>query len=112
MGEDVVIILEGETTYEFDDDGNEIAVTEQSEIFGTKKSVMQSEFLTAGQLGLQPACMVEIYSAEYNGAKTVLLDGERLTVYRTYKKGDRLELHLSERTGNHEQLGSGTSESA
>ena len=100
MAEDVILTLEGEASYSFDADGNQIAEISSVTVFGAKSSVKQSEFYTAGRLDLKPSCMVEIYAAEYNGAKTVLLEGQRLTVYRTYKKGDRLELHLAERTGN------------
>jgi len=97
---DVVVTLEGEETYSIDTNGNEVAVGQSTAVFGTLKSATSAEFMAAGKLGIKPSCTVEIYTAEYSGEKTAVINGKRLTVYRTYVKGDRIELHLSERTGN------------
>ncbi len=97
---EIVLTLEGEESYSIDAEGNEKPAISPKTVIGAKKSVYANDFFQAGQLNIKPFCMVEIYAAEYNGAKTVLLGGRRLTVYRTYEKGDRLELYLAERTGN------------
>lgn len=97
---DVEIMLERENEYTIDDDGNEVAGIVTSTVLGEKKSTTSAEFMNAGKLGLKAHCMVEIYVAEYEGEKTAILDGQRLSIYRTFVKGDRIELHLAERTGN------------
>lgn len=97
---EITLTLEGEKSFSIDAEGNETAGTEPKTVIGTKKSVYANDFFQAGQLNIKPFCMVEIYAAEYNGAKTVILGGRRLTVYRTFEKGQRLELYLAERAGN------------
>ena len=96
---DEQITLVGEESYSKDADGNEIATTDETTVFGTVKSIMSEEYMRAGKLGIKPKCEIEIWHAEYSGEKTVIVGGERMTVYRTYSKGDRLELYCSERTG-------------
>lgn len=97
---EIVLVLEGEASYNMDAIGNETAQIEPKTVIGKKKSVYENDFFHAGQLNIKPYCIVEIYKAEYNGAKTALIDGRRLTIYRTFEKGQRLELYLAERTGN------------
>ena len=97
---EIVITLEGEESYRMDEIGNETAKIAPKTVVGFRRSVFESEFFRAGQLNIKTFCMVDIYREEYNGAKTVLLGGKRLTVYRTFERGDRIELYLSERTGN------------
>ena len=100
--DEIEITLVSETGYETDADGNEIAKESKTTIFGERKSTTSAEFMSAGKLGLKPSCMVEVWAAEYSDEKSAIVDGERLSIYRTFKKGDRLELHLAERTGNRE----------
>lgn len=65
-----------------------------------KYSLRQSEFYRAGQAGLAAVCYVSLQSAEYRNERECSVDGQRLTVYRTYITGDEIELYLAERTGN------------
>lgn len=96
---DAVITLVGATSYSKDADGNEIATEEERTVFGYVMSATAAEYMNAGKLGIKPTCMIEMWREEYNGEETVIVGGERMTIYRTYSKGDRLELHCSERTG-------------
>lgn len=96
---DEQIILVGASAYTKDADGNEIATPKQRTIFGDVKSVTSSEFLNAGKLGIKPTCMIEVWRAEYENEKTVIVGGQAMSIYRTYSKSDRLELHCAERTG-------------
>lgn len=96
---DVKIILRGEKSHVLDEIGNESAVTDDKTVYGKMRSVGSREFVDAHQLNLRPQCVIEIYTAEYNGAETVIMRGKKLSVYRTYVKGERMELYLAERSG-------------
>lgn len=97
---EIVLTLEGDADYSTDAEGNETARIEPKTVIGVKKSVYANEFFNAGMLDIKPSCMVEIYTSEYNGAKTVRISGLRMTVYRTYEKGERTELYLTEKRGD------------
>lgn len=100
MHEDVIITLYGDAEYTKDKDGNEIAHESKTEIFGEQKSVYAAEFFNAGKLGIKPSCMVKVYTDEYNGEKYLSVDGgPRLSVYRTYQMGEKIELYCTKRTG-------------
>ena len=104
---DTQIVLKGESTYSYDKYGNETAETADKTVYGTLKSIGSREYLDARQLNLRPECVSEIYTVEYNGAKTVEIKGKVLAVYRTYIKGERLEMYLAERTGDNDERGVG-----
>lgn len=97
---DVQITLYGDTAYTKDADGNEIATEQATTVFGSQESVFAAEFFNAGKLGIKPSCMVKIYSDEYSGEKYCSVDGgARMSIYRTYDTGEKIELYCTERTG-------------
>lgn len=96
---DQEITLVGAAAYTKDADGNEIPTPQQRQIIGDVKSATSAEFLNAGTQGIKPACMVEVWREEYSDETEIIVDGETLTVYRTFEKGDRLELHCAKKTG-------------
>ena len=97
---DVQVTLYGDTSYTKDADGNEKATEQSITVFGTQESVFAAEFFNAGKLGIKPSCMVKIYSDEYNGEKYCSVDGgDRMSIYRTYDIGEKVELYCTERTG-------------
>ena len=97
---DVQITLYGDTAYTKDADGNEIAQEQSTTVFGSQESVFAAEFFNAGKLGIKPSCMVKIYSDEYSGEKYCSVDdGDRMSIYRTYDAGEKIELYCTERTG-------------
>lgn len=58
-------------------------------------SVSQSEFFSAGQMGLRPEHKITLFYGDYDGEETVELEGLRYKVYRTFlAKHDRIELYL------------------
>lgn len=97
---DVTITLYGDTSYSRDADGNEIASEQTTTVFGSQESVFAAEYFNAGKLGIKPSCMVKIYSDEYSGEKYLSVDsGDRMSIYRTYDLGEKIELYCTERTG-------------
>lgn len=64
------------------------------------RDITQSEFTSAGMVGLKPAKQFRVRSWEYCGERLVEYDGITYSVYRTYLAPDgRMELYTEERTG-------------
>lgn len=61
--------------------------------------VTQSEFVAAGQRGLEPEGKFTIWSHEYNGEKMLEYNGMRFAIYRTYPVNGRIELYAGWRIG-------------
>ena len=99
---DLIVTLIGKDHSFIDENGNEKTNRIETEIFGTLKSVGLREFAAASQMGLKPELMVEIWSFEYNGEEKIKLEEKLYSIYRTYQKGDRLELYLTQRSGVNE----------
>lgn len=87
--------------YDFSNILQESYTETEREIIGDVQSVSQNEFFQAGRNGLQPQLKVVIYDFEWHGEKIVKVQGERYSVYRTYKINDtdRLELYLESKGG-------------
>ena len=49
--------------------------------------------------GLRASAVVTVHTSDYNGQTVVELNGDRLAVYRTYKKGEDIELYVTEQKG-------------
>lgn len=75
--------------------------TETTEtVFCKVKSFSQSEFFKAGQAGLKPGYQFIVLAAEYSGQTTILYNGVRYSVYRTYQVSqDQIELYAEVRAG-------------
>lgn len=103
---DVTVTLYAEDSFEIDQDGNEIAAESATTVFGTEESVFSAEYFNAGKLGIKPSCMVKVNSDEYAGQKYLSVnDGRRLSIYRTYDLGEKIELYCTERTGEQWEIG-------
>ncbi len=97
---DVQVTLYGDSAYTKDADGNETATEKSTTVYGTQESVFAAEYFNAGKLGIKPSCMVKIYSDEYGGEKYLSVDGgDRMSIYRTYDIGEKIELYCTGRTG-------------
>jgi len=73
----------------------------ESSCIGTLKSVSQNEFFKAAQVGFQSEGVIEMNIADYNGQKTILIGGDKFTIYRTYaREDDWIELYYGERVGD------------
>lgn len=100
---DKLIILLSEN-YIKDEIGQEICNPIKKEVFAEEKSITQREFFNAGHRGLKPARVFKIWFFEYEGETEILYEEKRYFIYRTYKKGDKIELYCEERvSGKKEQ---------
>lgn len=74
-------------------------------IYAEISSVSQTEFFSAGRLGLQPSFKATIYDFEYSGETILKLNNKLYSIYRTYAVNgtDKLELYLEERSGTKDE---------
>lgn len=79
-------------------------------VFAELSSISQTEFFSAGRLGLQPSLRATVYDFEYNDEPIVKVHWSSTktkvySVYRTYsvEGSDRLELYLEERGGTKDE---------
>lgn len=84
-------------TYETDIIGNQIKKETLSRVFAKEKSVQSDEFFKAAALDLKASKMFEIHIADYNKQRQAEdEEGNRFDIYRTFVKGDKIELYCSE----------------
>ncbi len=69
-------------------------------VFANKRSVRQSEFYAASNLGLKPELMFEVNSHEYLGHEKIKYNGKVYEILRTYNKGEVTELTVSGQVGD------------
>jgi len=62
-------------------------------------SATASEWFEGGRNGLNPDYTFLINKLEYNGELTVIYNTVRYAVYRTYERGDHIELHSQKEKG-------------
>ena len=79
--------------------GNPIFEEKSTEVWGDITSPSRSESTSAGVQGLRASAVVTVHTSDYNGQTVVVLNGDRLAVYRTYKKGEDIELYVTEQKG-------------
>lgn len=94
------------------DDLNQVVEEERTtkSVLAEISSVSQTEFFSAGRIGLQPSLKVTMYDFEYDGEPIVKVHfsatKEKLySVYRTYcvNGTDKIELYLEERGGTKDE---------
>ena len=86
-------------TFTVDEYFREIEVETERTIFADKQSVSQSEFFAAGQSGLKAQYRFTVRLSEYKGENELLFDGKRYAIYRTFEKGEDIELYCELRVG-------------
>lgn len=97
---EVEAVLIGAGEYVFDKYGNQSMEEIRRTVYAKEHSVGQKEFFAAGQGGLKPERVLEVWTFEYDGEDAVELDGERYNVYRTYDRDDeKTELYLNGKAG-------------
>jgi len=93
----LVSLVEG-----IDEDGFPAVVEgEPRLIFANKLSVRSQEFHMAKQSGVDLSYMFEIRSIEYEGEEQIEYKGKDHTVYRTYEKGEFIELICKRKADDH-----------
>lgn len=87
-------------TFRVDGIQQRIAEEVRRDVFCNVRSVSQSEFYAAGAAGFKPQFQVTMFEPEYNGENECELDGQRYSIYRTYRRrDDALELYIERRVG-------------
>lgn len=73
----------------------------QTQVFCRVKSISRQEFFDAGRAGLNPSLQFDVFALDYAGQKTVVYNGKRYGVYRTYRAAgsDYMELYTEEKGG-------------
>lgn len=92
MDEQIGLISE---TYATDSIGQEIATETITMVWARISSIERSEWLAAGQQGLQPEFVAETPVVNYSGEELVERGGTRYSIYRVYREddGDTIELY-------------------
>lgn len=80
--------------------GEPIRTLTWTEVFANKKSVRQSEFYSAANVGLKPEIVFEVRSVELDGHDKVEFSGKEYSLIRTYDKGEITELVCSAQVGD------------
>lgn len=76
---------------------------ELRQVFCKVSSVSQSEFFEAGRNGLNPEWRFMVFAGDYNGEETVIFQGKRYGIYRTFYSGDWVELYVQRKGGTNGQ---------
>jgi len=63
--------------------------------YARKLSIRQKEFYEARTIGMKPELMFEIRTIEYDEQKRLKFEDVEYEIYRTYEKGENVELICS-----------------
>ena len=82
-----------------DNYGREVITETNREVYCEVDSVSQSEFYSAANTELQPEYRFTVFFGDYNGEDVCEFHGKRYAIYRTYQRGDDLELYVERQAG-------------
>lgn len=88
-------------TITYDEIGNPISAETYTEVFVTERAITRQEWSDAGRQGLNPAIELVTPFMNYSGQTQVEYNGERYSVYRTYRRYDDIELYLEKKGGTY-----------
>lgn len=73
----------------------------EKQVFAEIKPVGRDEFAAAGQKDYKASLMAEIWGFEYENQTEMIVDGNKLSIYRTYgpKENGKIELYAGEKVG-------------
>jgi SPP1 family predicted phage head-tail adaptor len=96
-------VIELGNIHETIEHGEPLQSMEYRKVYANKKSIRQSEFYQAANVGLKPELVFEVHSFEFENDEKVRypagVDGKVFSIIRTYDKGESIELTLSSFTG-------------
>ena len=75
--------------------GNSIKTETSTTIFVDEYSIGAKEFYSAAQSGFRPDILLKTFVGNYNNQTLVDYKGKRYTIYRTFIKGDVIEMYLT-----------------
>lgn len=73
----------------------------RSDVYADIDSISQSEYFAAQDADLNPEYRFRVFFADYHGEKLVEFEGERFSVYRTFRSSDRVELYTERKAGTY-----------
>ena len=98
MQDDVLILIS--ESFKGDAIGQQKPAKIRREVFCRVGGISRLEWFDAGHSGLMPELMFSVFFGDYSGEKTVEYNGNRYTVYRTYRADpETVELYCERRTG-------------
>lgn len=97
MFKDVMELVQ--VKYVKDELHQEIKQEVRRQVYCDKKSVSQSEFFNAGQNGFKPQYVFIMRLADYDDEQTAIYNNKKYAVYRTYEKGENIELYCEKKVG-------------
>lgn len=71
----------------------------EREVWADVRSISRAEFAAAGAAGLKPSLMAVVHACDYGGQTRLRWEGLTLEVYRTYRRGNVVELYATEKRG-------------
>lgn len=77
-----------------------------TEVFVEERAITRQEWFEAGRNGLNPVVELVTPFMNYNNERIVEYNGQRYSIYRTYRHGDNIELYLELKGGTY--VGSST----
>ena len=72
----------------------------RSKVFIKVDSVTGREWFEGGRNGLNPQYRFTMFRFDYHGEKVIEYNDVQYTIYRTFEKGDNIELYVELRKGN------------
>lgn len=79
--------------------GNQNITTVPKEVFCEVRSISSNEFFNAGEAGHKPAFRFDVFFDDYENEQRVEYRSVTYYIYRTYLRGDVMELYAEERVG-------------
>ena len=86
-------------TITLDDYGNEVATEVERTILCEVDSITQTEFYAAANTELNPEYRFTVFFGDYEGEEVCKYNGVRYAIYRTFRRGDNLELYAERKIG-------------
>lgn len=80
---------------------SEVEGVPKVDIFANKKDVFSSEFTQANAQGIKLEGAFEIHSIDYDGEELLKYDGKTFEVWRTFDRGEKIELVYKSRGDDH-----------
>ena len=98
MRNDVMYLIARE--YAMDDNGIRRPVETERKVFCDVSSIGAKEFFDAGRNGINPQLRFVVFAHDYKDETIVKYNGERYSVYRTYRShNDTIELYVERKGG-------------
>lgn len=79
--------------------GQQITEESTADVLAQIESITQSEYFAAKNANLNPEYRFKVFSGDYLGERLCEYDGKRYAIYRTYERGDYVELYAERKAG-------------